>query len=391
MKTSMLIKSILFRFALTYRTEKIGEDFLLPRFNTSLGRLLEISTPFGLAAIVACISRIAQTFYSNQNQYFAHVIGPSSPRLQSDWLVNTTDPYPVFTNFAKLVIENFGITGVMACAYGFTFLAVYAIFLIARTQGPCLSNAQLALITTLIGLTIPLYRSELSALNGVAGQYLINRNNILQPSSFGVLLLLAFPLWHQVIIGQATNSRRTYFVALALTTVACTVHYTYLIVTFASAFGVIVATWSQKNWKLTSNISFTTLGVGIVVALFNPQIFKFLGSTPEQDLAQRRFAFERIPNQTLITHWAKTDIVFAFVALVAILLLRSQANNVLMTWILVTSTIALGSAVVVWLTKSTQLALLFPWRVSVIVVPVALVAILCWLVPKLKEKTSLFF
>lgn len=354
-------------------------------------RVFDIAMPVGLAAVIASISPLARPFYSNQNQYFAHVIGPDSPRLQKDWFINTIDPYPIFTRLAKLIWDAFGFNGIMAAAWMATFIAVYAIFLIAKVHRPEFSNVQLALVTSLIGLTMPLCGYRWSAFTGVADQYLINENNILQPSSFGVLLLLAVPFWYKIVLGQATNMRLTIGIALTLTTVACAVHYTYLIVTMIAAFGVLIATWPRKSWKLTANISLSVFVVGIVTALSNPQMFKLLGSTAGQALAQQRFAFERIPHHTLITNWAKTDLLLAAILLFSAFLLRSKRDLELMRWILVTSSIALVSAIVVLVTKSTQLALLFPWRVTVIVVPVAAVVVFCWFIPKLKANLSTYF
>ena len=50
-----------------------------------------------VAGLLAAGHSIAAPFVANQNQYLVHAVGDGDQRLAQDWLVQTTDPYPLFS------------------------------------------------------------------------------------------------------------------------------------------------------------------------------------------------------------------------------------------------------------------------------------------------------
>ncbi len=86
-----------------------------------------------MIGLVSLGNALAVPAFSNQNQYLAHVIGPRTPELSNDWLVGTTDPYPLFTRIVGVLFDLGGDTGLELVAYLATAAALTGVYLIART------------------------------------------------------------------------------------------------------------------------------------------------------------------------------------------------------------------------------------------------------------------
>jgi hypothetical protein len=93
--------------------------------------------------------------------------------------------------------------------------------------------------------------------------------------------------------------------------------------------------------------------------------------------AQSFLAFDRIPHHTLISHWEFVATLLTFVvvlvgAMLSTRLLNSRWLAAILIWQL---GLSLAAALAVELTRSPQLAMLFPWRITVVMVPLAAVFI----------------
>jgi hypothetical protein len=146
------------------------------------------------------------TYYSNQNQYFLHGLANAGHGfLGDDWLANSADPTPIFSllvagtarflhpwafhvSYAILFGIYFtSLVGIFSCLAGerdtwklrLVFMAVLVVLHSAAARWAS---------QRLFGLDYPWYFQA-----GVAGQYVLG--GMFQPSTFGVLLLLAIWLF----------------------------------------------------------------------------------------------------------------------------------------------------------------------------------------------------
>ncbi len=179
----------------------------------------------------------APLYYSNQNQYFVHGLAAAGHGdLRSDWLANTKDPTPIFSELvfvtARYLHEGF------FYVYYFLILALYAysmLGLFAVLAPAASSNVRLAFIALFLAAHAGIVRwasAQLFGVDypwflqaGVAGQYLLGFG--LQPSVFGVLLIVSLVAflrdhpWRAVFWAcLAAVLHATYFPAAALLTLA---------------------------------------------------------------------------------------------------------------------------------------------------------------------------
>lgn len=319
------------------------------------------------AAVFAIAYTQAPLYFLNQNQYLLH--GEAQTRgsyLASDWLANTQDPTPLFSAFVKWTEFEFPslpITvayALVMVAYVVSVIAIvrklprqpatrvgrgfaFALFLAAHAALFRWLSVQLT------GVDYPWYFQA-----GVAGQYVLGPG--LQPSVFGVFLVSS--------VAAFLHDRRAWAVAFAV--FACAMHFTYLLPTAALFLGYLVADRraGKGSWKFAVGMA---LGV-LPVVIFNAVRFQ---PTDVETLteAQRLLVEVRIPHHCLIQKWLDpvAGLQVAWVAWAVWLVRRNPLAVVLAA--------ALGVAVVLTAVAAVSgwylLMLLFPWRVSAVLVPIA--------------------
>jgi len=122
-------------------------------------------------------------FYSNQNTYLLHAYLLSNPDvLNNDWLSNTIDGTPVFSIFTSYLF-SFG--DALAMNFNKIFEVIFYVYLFKLIQRsyPTKNQIELALIILIICFAA----NFLPILMGLKGQYILG--SIYQPSIFGVFLL----------------------------------------------------------------------------------------------------------------------------------------------------------------------------------------------------------
>jgi hypothetical protein len=141
-------------------------------------------------------------FTSNQNQYYLHGFARAGyGLLNEDWLANTADSTPIFSWLVFLTVELFR-TNLVFYLYYALLMGVYLFSLIGITIDTFAlqkKNEVLFLITLILIVHSAAWRFLFSRLvgpeanylfeGGVAGQRVLGA--VLQPSSFGVLLILS--------------------------------------------------------------------------------------------------------------------------------------------------------------------------------------------------------
>ncbi|MGA9532899.1 MAG: DUF6798 domain-containing protein [Anaerolineales bacterium] len=322
----------------------------------------------GWGALFALAYGQSPLYTSNQNQYFLHGLARAGyGGLRRDWLAITLDPTPVFS---WLVRWTYSLAGPEAfyVIYGL-LLAVYLISLASILRcslGVHLRGAKRALLLAgLITLHSAALRLVLGRLlgddaaylfeGGMAGQRLLGP--VLQPSSFGALLLLSLALFFK---------RRPY-AAAAAAAMAAVIHPTYLLAAACLVLGYQWALIRRDGARLSALV---TGGIALLLVLptllYTLTVFRPTSEALWRESAQILIGF-RIPHHAEPAQWFG-PLSVAKLALIAAGLWLSRRSRLLPA--LASLTIfGVGLTLLELATGSDRLALLFPWRVSVVLVP----------------------
>jgi hypothetical protein len=316
----------------------------------------------------------APLYYSNQNQYFLHGLARAAGgSLAEDWLANTLDPTPVFSALVEFTASHF--EPWLFHAYHALLLTAYAAALFGvfvALAGRETASRRWPLFAALLVLvhsaaarwaSYRLFNEDypwfLQA--GVAGQYVLGA--MFQPSAFGVLLVVAValfalnrPLLAAACVGAAGIAHATYVLPGGL-----------LLLGFMTA----LALDGRRGLALASG----ALGLGLMVPVAVFGLIAFAPTSPELSAeAQRILVHIRIPHHCRPDLWLDgvAGLQIAWAALGVALMWGTRLFSALAVP-LALSALLTG---VQTLTGSDALALLFPWRVSAVLVPVATAVIL---------------
>jgi hypothetical protein len=319
----------------------------------------------------------APLYYSNQHQYFLHGLAHAGHGfLADDWLANTADPTPAFTALVSVTSRHLhpwlfhAYHALLLGAYAAAMLGLFFHLAGAETAARRWPLFLLLLIAAhcavfrwlsyrLVNFDYPWFLQA-----GVAGQYVLG--SMLQPSVFGVLLVVALALFVQ---------DRPYLAAFC-TGLAGAIHSTYFLPGAMLTSGFLVA----LLWQRRVRAAVITGAVALVVVL--PAVayaLRFAPTSPETFAeAQDILVNLRIPHHSRVDLWLDwvAALQIAWVLLALVLTWRTRLFLILA----VPAAEAALLTVVQVLTHSETLALLFPWRVSSILVPVATTVVLTRLV-----------
>jgi hypothetical protein len=330
------------------------------------------------AALFAFAYGVAPLFYSNQNQYFLHGLASAGDGLlREDWLANTRDPTPAFSALVALTARFlhpaafYVYHGLLLGAYAAAMLGLFA-----AVAGPDLTRRRWPVFVALFvaaHAALPRWLSYRWLGNdypwflqaGVAGQYALGA--MLQPSVFGVLLVVAVCLF---VRGRP-------FLAGLCVAAAATAHATYLLPGAMLTLGFLAALLREGRRREALALGAFTLVPVLPITLYT--LLAFRPTTPETFArAQEIMVNVRIP------HHARPDLWFDGVAawqitwaLLGVVLARPGRLRITLAVAFALSA-ALTLAQVA--TGSLTLALLFPWRLSSVLVPIATTVVLSRLV-----------
>ena len=309
-------------------------------------------------------------YTSNQNLYFLHGMAQANMgSLSNDWLANTKDPTPLFTQIVRLVFITFHNpfcfyiihTLLMGLYFWCLFGIVIYLFDIKGNKSTGILVITLILIVHsgairyLLGNIFgDMWRYLFDG--GIAGQRLLG--TIFQPSSFGVLLLVAIylyikdkPIWASTIAAMA----------------AC-IHPTYLFSTALLITGFMLQNWIEnKSLKKSMYVGAIALCIVIPILIY---VFTNFGSTEGAEEARYILINIRIPHHTLMKYWLDfTAIIKIFLIIISLLLIRKSNRVFTPLFILFCGSMILSIYQV--LTGDPVLALIFPWRPSALLVPIS--------------------
>jgi hypothetical protein len=333
-------------------------------------------------------------YTSNQNQYFLQGLARSGfGFLSEDWLVSTLDPTPVFSKFIEISwrfipwqpvfylyygilagIYLFSISGIANQIWHFTTRAQRWLFLSILV---ILHSAALRYI--IVSLFGPSWDYLLDG--GVAGQRLLG--TVLQPSTFGVFLILSIYLFLRT---------KKYWAILCLL-VATTFHPTYLLSAgILTAIYMGITFWETREIRAPLALGLFAL-IGVSPILWNT-LTTFGGTSPVITAQARKILVEfRIPHHALVTEWFDASVLvkLGFIGLALILLYRRKQQVTAISEVTVTSPVKLFH-IILWpsliaialtllqvFTDNVILSLLFPWRLSTWLVPLSLSMMVGWL------------
>lgn len=338
---------------------------------TTQDRLSRFVEAILLAAAFALAYTQSPLYFSNQNQYFLHGLAQGGlGHLNHDWLAQTRDPTPLFSalvsaGYRKLGEFSFQVAYFLLLMW--YFLSVRWLigalpripdtrtFRIAFAAGFTATHAAILRVASvqLTGVDYPWYLQA-----GVAGQYLLGAG--LQPSAFGALLMTA--------IAAFANGKPTLATILAAST--CAFHSTYLLPAGLLVLGFMVETLRATQHSGPTAFRMLLSAVVIVVPVCFYIIFTFgPTNTDNFEESQRILAEIRIPHHCEISRWfdlvAGLQLTWAAIGLV--FLRRSP--------LLVVLVVAAGGGLALTLAQyasgNPTFALMFPWRISALLVPVA--------------------
>ncbi len=330
------------------------------------------------SAVFALACTQAPLYYSNQNQYFLHGLTAAGVgRLDDDWLASTLDPTPVFSALVAGTVRFLHpwafhlYYALLQGAYAAAMVGLFAAVVGAETARRrwLLFVALLVLVHAAVvrwcsyhwlGQDWPWYLQA-----GLAGQYALGA--MFQPSTFGVLLIVSACLF----------VRGWTWLAVLVAAVAATVHSTYLLHAGFLTIGYLAGLlYERRPWQ--------ALGVGaLALVLVLPVTIYVAGTFRPTDpetfaAAQDVLVNFRIPHHCRPDLWL--DIVAGLqVAWVMLAMVLARPSRLLFV-LLVPFLLGLLLTGVQLASGSNTLALLFPWRISVVLVPIATGVILSRLV-----------
>ena len=342
---------------------------------------------FLLAAAVAGVAYGQASLYtSNQNQYFLHGLARAGlGLLKDDWLARTVDPTPVFSFLVAVTYRYlhaylfYVYFALIVGAYFYALVGISSHVLSIRTSGARLL-AYFALLagmhSALLGnLSLELLGLDLRMVltDGVAGQYILG--SILQPSLFGVFLLLAIYLF---LRGKS-------LLAAVSAVLAATVHPTYLLGAGVLVLSFMVVTFGEsRNAGAAGRIGLT--GLALVLPIVAYVYFEFRPTSPNAtEVAQYVLMNVRLPHHLLIHRWLGIAAYLQMI-IVATGLYVARRSRRLFPVLLLSVVTAATLTVVQALSGSASLALLFPWRLSTYLVPISSSILAAWLVSQVWDK-----
>ena len=336
---------------------------------------LPLAAALLLALLFALALGQAPLYTSNQNNYFLYGLAKAEKgRLDEDWTANTADPVPLFSAGIAFIYRFFHpfvfhvIYGIIAVIY-FLALLMTAGALDRRRRGPpfwYMFSAALILLHSRALLYagdrfLGLHINRLF-LDGVADQYVLGR--YLQPSTAGVFLLLSVALFLR---------RRPYVSALSLGA-AVLIHPTYLLP--AALITLALMGWTSLLEKTPVRaLVFGTIVLFCAIPNFLYVILKLDAlSSDSSSAAHTVLSIIRMPQHTDPTVWLDG---YAVVCLVMIIVSFLMARKTPLAWVIgLPFTAALVLTFARILTGSLSLSLLFPWRVTAVLAPLALAIVL---------------
>ncbi len=332
-------------------------------------------------------------YTNNQNAYFLHGLAKAGfGYLSHDWLATRQESMPVFSGLVYLTyilfhskVPFYLYYALLMGVYLFSMFGIMDHFFdLRRSKIRTLIFLALFLLVHSAALRYLLSRlisidSTFLLEGGAANQRLLGQ--VFQPSVFGVFLILSIylfikdrPFWSLVPIAVAIYFHPVYLLAGALLTIS------YMWAIFQDG----------RNWKRALLLGTASLLLVAPDLIYTILIF----SAPSPEIARQALDIlvnYRNPHHAIVADWLNwTVLVQGLILLGGMLIVRK--TRLFQILVLVTAGTLLLTVVQV-LTANAWLALIFPWRVSVILVPtgttILIAALVTWVMNTWKDAVRL--
>ena len=348
-------------------------------------RITGILSFLGWSLVFGVIYAQSPLYSSNQNQYFLHGLARAGVGfLKNDWLANTIDPLPLFSALVYITVRIFPKDGFYPADTLFYFY--YALLMGVYLAG------MLSIMDTVFDLSqikirklsfIVLFLFAHSALlhfflsrfsgtetpflieGGVAAQRMLGQ--VFQPSTFGVFLVLSIALF----------LRDRLFLSLLALAVAVYFHPVYLL---TAALLTLAYLWViyRKEHNLKRCLLF---GVGAILLVSPALAYTMIVFWPTSGALTQQInhmlVHFRNPHHAIVSQWLDWTVLFqALIVLVGLFIVRKTRLFPILA-ILTLGVLFLTS--IQLLTGNDTLALLYPWRTSVLLVPVSTCILLAFI------------
>ncbi len=306
------------------------------------------------------------TFYKGNSLHLLHAIKDLEiNKLEKDWIANQTNHLPLFTYFNKIILNIFPLNFLHIIHFILLSSCALFLFLICKYIFQNLNKISLSLLW--FSLLIFIYH-EHSFFGGVAGQDVINEGY--QPASYGVLFFIGIYLY---LVKK--NYYAIFFICLS-----ASIHPSYVLHSGFLIIGILSYFIYQKDYKQSLKIlalySILILPITIYV------IYNFLLLDNSIIIKGQNILLERIPHHASIENWfSYKDIMSIFVYLVSIVLIYK--NKRIFIPLAVFGSISILLSLIQFFTEINSLALTFPWRTSVFLMPLSIMIITSYFLQKL--------
>ena len=292
-------------------------------------------------------------------------------KLQNDWIANQTNHLPFFTMFNHFLIKFFSLKILYFVHFILLSLCSFFLFLICKTQFKKLANVYLSIIWFALFLII---YHENSLFGGVAGQDIINEGY--QPASFGVLFFIGIYFFL-----KKKNLFAVFFICLA-----ATFHPTYTLHSGFLISGILIYLIFRKEFKEFFKVLIFYIILILPITIY--VIYNFLLIESDILLEGQKILLNRIPHHANINHWFSNKDLLSVITY-SISLLIVYKNKRIFLPLFIFGFVAIFLSVVDYFISNNTLSLAFPWRSSVILIPLSTTIILSFLLSKisLENKT----
>lgn len=324
-----------------------------------------------LLSILFAITVQQFPFFKGNSLHLLHAIKNFEfNKLQNDWIANQTTHLPLFTIFNHFLIKFFSTKILYFIHFLLLSSCSYFLFLICKTHFQNLKNYYLSLIWFALFLLV---YHENSLFGGVAGQDVINEGY--QPASFGVLFFIGFYFF---LINK--NLYAVFFICLA-----ASFHPTYALHSGFLICGMMFFLILKKEFKefFQVLISYVILILPITIYI----MYNFLFLENHIILEGQKILLNRIPHHANINVWfSYKDLLSIFIYLISLAIIYK--NKRIFIPLSIFGFFAIFLSIVEFLVSNNTLALTFPWRTSVILIPLSTTIILSYLISKISLENN---
>ena len=289
-------------------------------------------------------------------------------KLQNDWIANQTDHIPLFTYFNYILIKFFSVKILYFMHFILLSLCAFSLFLISKSIYTNLEKSNFIIVWFTLFIFI---FHENSFFSGVAGQSIIDAGY--QPASYGVLFFLGIYFF---LINKN-------FLSILLICISASFHPTYIIHSGFLVLGFSTYFFVFKKYtdlfKIFLYYSFLILPITIFV------FFNFLNLDRDTTILGQEILMKRIPHHADIHYWfSYKDIISIITFFISLILIRDKTKLFISLGIFGLCSIILST--IQYFVEINSLALIFPWRSSVFLMPLSSIIIISFLIDKFREK-----